>query len=63
MTVILELMTFFAMCLTNIFSILDNSYLGNISILSIICSMAYITITLQGIFNLLNVKQNDSEAD
>ena len=63
MSVILELMVFFAMCLTSIFSILDTAYLGNYSMLSIICSMAYITITLQGIFNLLNVKQNDNEDD
>lgn len=63
MSVILELMVFFAMCLTNIFNILDTTHLGDYSILSIICSMAYITITLQGIFSLLNVKQNDSEDD
>lgn len=62
MSVILELMVFFAMCLTNIFNILDNTYLGNYSILSIICSMGYITITLQGIFSLLNVKENEEES-
>lgn len=63
MSVILELMVFFAMCLTNIFNILDSAYLGDYSILSVICSMAYITITLQGIFSLLNVKQNNEDDD
>lgn len=61
MSVILELMVFFAMCLTNIFSILDTTYLGDYSILSIMCSMGYITITLQGIFSLLNVKQDNGD--
>jgi hypothetical protein len=61
MTVILELAVFFAMCLSNILNILDHTYLGDYSMLSIICSMGYITITLQGIFSLLNVKENKEE--
>lgn len=61
MTVILELMVFFAMCLSNIFYVLDNTCLGDYSMLSIICGMGYITITLQGIFKLLNVKEDNGD--
>ena len=60
MSVIIELMTFFATCLSSIFYILDNAMLGTISMLSIICGMGYITITLWGVFSLLNSGDNSN---
>lgn len=57
MSVLLELFVFFGYCLSSIFSILDNTYLGDIILLDIICGMMYLVITLDGIFKLLNVNQ------
>ena len=58
MSTILELMTFFAICLSSTFHILDTTYLGDYSMLSIICGMGYIIITLDGIFSLIDIKKN-----
>ena len=62
MSVILELMVFFANCLSSIFTILENTYLGEYSMLSIVCSMGYISITFWGIFQLLE-SDTDKEVD
>lgn len=58
MSEIIEIITFFSMCLGSIFTILENTMLGNTSMLSIICGMGYISITLWGIFVLLNSGEN-----
>lgn len=63
MSELMELMVFFSTCLSNIFSILDNTYLGNYSILSIFCAMGYISITLWGVFELLDVNNNNERDD
>lgn len=53
MSDIIEIITFFATCLTSIFSILENTVFSGYSILDWICGMMYITITFWGIFSLL----------
>lgn len=60
MSQILELMAFFAMCLTNVFQAMDNTMLGDISLLSIVCGMGYVSITFWGVFSLLNAGDNSN---
>ena len=58
MSEIIEIITFLSMCLGSIFTMLDDTMLGNTSMLSIICGMGYISVTLWGIFSLLNSGDN-----
>lgn len=58
MSAIIELMVFFAMCLTNIFSILENTIFSDYSLLDWAAGMGYISITFWGVFSILN--PNDS---
>ena len=60
MSQIIDLMVFFSNCLYGIFNSLDNTMLGTTSMLSIICSMGYISITLWGVFSLLNSGDNSN---
>jgi len=63
MSAILELMVFFSYCLMSVFNILDSVYLSGHSMLDIICSMGYISITFWGIFELIGVNNNNNEGD
>lgn len=58
MSEIIEIITFLSMCLGSIFTVLDNTMLGSTSMLSIICGMGYVSVTLWGIFALLNSGDN-----
>ena len=61
MSELIELMTFFAFILNSIFSILENTTLSGYSILDIVCSMGYISITFWGVFSILNPNDNNVE--
>lgn len=56
MSDIILMMQFFVMCVTAIFTIMDNTILSGYSILDWFCAMAYITITFWGVFELLGYK-------
>lgn len=58
MSVIIELMAFFAMCLTSIFTVLENTIFSGYTLLDWAAGMGYISITFWGIFSILN--PNDS---
>lgn len=59
MSVLIDLFTFFAFCLNQIWVILESVNLGNYTLLTIVCSMMYISITFWGIFSL--IETNTSE--
>lgn len=53
MSAILEIMVFFAFCVTSIFSMLENIIFSGYTLLDWICAMGYISITFWGVFQLL----------
>jgi len=58
---LIEIITFFTMCMSQVFYILDNAYIGNISLLDIICACGYISITFWGVFELISYKENGND--
>jgi len=57
MSAIIELFEFFAVCLSQIWVILDSSGIAGYTMLDIIVSMGYISITFWGIFSLLRTEK------
>lgn len=63
MNEIIQLFEFFAFCLSQLWLIMDSVSIGNHTILSIVVSMGYISITFWGIFSLLNNSNENDNGD
>lgn len=63
MSAILELMVFFAFCVTSIFNMLENTIFSGYSLLDWFCGMGYITITFWGVFQLLESGTDNTDTN